>query len=186
MADYVAALEAQLPAPVVRELAAGLDETRDRYVGEGLDAEAAARAAMAEFGRPAEIVAAFLQVSPVRRAARRLLVTGPLVGLCWVAVLVSDRSWTWPVPALMPAAPGVVLASTIALLIVASFGTRYRAVRRAGAAALAGVALLDASLIVSALLAGPATAWWLVAVAAVASAARAGFSARTLGRVRAA
>ena len=80
---YLTALSAQLPAPIVEELADGLDQTRLHYLEQGLDSDAAAGAALAEFGQPDVILAAFTRLSPARRAARRLLATGPVVGACW-------------------------------------------------------------------------------------------------------
>jgi hypothetical protein len=76
--DYLTALSAQLPAPIVEELADGLEQTRLHYLEQGLDPDAAAGAALAEFGEPDVIVAAFTRLSPARRAARRLLATGPV------------------------------------------------------------------------------------------------------------
>jgi len=57
IADYLAALSAQLPAPIVEELADGLDQTLQRYLNLGLDPDAAAGAVLAEFGEPQVIVA---------------------------------------------------------------------------------------------------------------------------------
>ncbi len=71
--DYLTALSAQLPAPIVEELADGLDQTHQHYLRQGLGPDAAADAAVAEFGEPQVIVAAFTRLSPARRAARRLL-----------------------------------------------------------------------------------------------------------------
>ena len=95
--DYLAALAAELPAPVVAELADGLEQTHRHYLGQGLDPGAAARAAVAEFGEPQVVVAAFTSASSARRAARELLVIGPVVGACWGAALILNRAWTWPV-----------------------------------------------------------------------------------------
>lgn len=187
--DYVAALAAQLPASDVTELADGLDETRARYAAGGLAPDEAARAAIAEFGRPEVVVAAYVAASPVRRAARRLALTGPLVGLCWATALVVNHVWTWPAPALAPVVPGALLLGTIALLVAAAFGTRYRAVLRAGTMACVGIAAVDATMLVVALLATvlvTGVVWWPVLVAATASAARIVFSVRSLRTARAA
>ena len=97
--DYLSVLSAQLPAPLVEELADGLDETQQHYLTQGLTPDAAAGAAVAEFGEPQVIVAAFIRQSPARHAARRLLAAGPVVGGCWAAALITGRAWTWPVPA---------------------------------------------------------------------------------------
>jgi hypothetical protein len=97
ISDYLTALSAQLPAPIVEELADGLGQTREHYLNQGLDPDAATGAALAEFGSPQVIVAAFTRVSPAGRTARRLLATGPVVGACWAAALITSRAWTWPV-----------------------------------------------------------------------------------------
>jgi hypothetical protein len=56
--DYLTTLSGQLPAPIVEELADGLDQTRQHYLDQGMDPDAAAGAAVAEFGEPHVIVAA--------------------------------------------------------------------------------------------------------------------------------
>ena len=77
ISDYLATLSAHLPPQLVEELADGLDQTYRHYVQQGLADDAAAEAAIAEFGEPQMIVAAFARTSPARHAARRLLATGP-------------------------------------------------------------------------------------------------------------
>ncbi len=108
--DYLTALAAQLPAPVVEELADGLDQTCQRYLDRGLTPAAAARAAVVEFGAPQVILAHFTRLSPARQAARRLLASGPVVGGCWAIALITGRAWSWPVPVaarlLLGIAPG--------------------------------------------------------------------------------
>src|SRR5260370_24507184 len=98
IAGHLAALAARLPARIVEELADGLDETYRRYLDGGLGDEAAARAAIAEFGDPQLIAASFTAAGPARRAARRLLVSGPGAGLCWGIVCMTTPPWTWPRP----------------------------------------------------------------------------------------
>jgi hypothetical protein len=114
--DYLTALSGQLPAPIVEELADGLDQTRQHYLDQGLDADAAAGAAVAEFGEPRVIVAAFTRLSSARHAARRLLATGPVVGACWAAALITSRAWAWPVPGIARFLAGVTgLAAGVSL-----------------------------------------------------------------------
>ena len=93
---YLEVLAAQLPGPIVEELADGLTETYRSYRSRGLPADAAAEAAVEEFGSAQEILAGFARVNPARRAARRLLGLGPVVGGCWVAALVTSRVWPGP------------------------------------------------------------------------------------------
>jgi hypothetical protein len=52
-------LSVDLPPRIVEELADGLEETYRHRLAEGLAEDAAARAAVAEFGEPPVIVAAF-------------------------------------------------------------------------------------------------------------------------------
>jgi hypothetical protein len=98
ISGYLAELSAELPAPIVAKLADGLEQTYERYLGQGLSPDAAAGPAVAEFGEPQVVVAAFIGASGARRAARRLLVTGPIVGACWGVALIINHAWAWPVP----------------------------------------------------------------------------------------
>ena len=132
---------------------------------------------MAEFGAPELIAAEFARAHPARRAARRLLVTGPVVGSCWAVALVTSRAWTWPVPVAAGLAPGLALVAVVALLGFAARSTRYRPIGRAGAAGCIGTAALDAFMIIGVLAAGPA-ARWAVAVAITASVARLALNVR--------
>ena len=180
--DYLTALSAQLPTTVVEELADGLGQTQQRYLSEGLAPDAAAGAAMAEFGEPQVIVAAFTRLSPARHAARRLLAAGPLVGGCWAAALITDQAWTWPVPGAARILFGAALISVIGLLAAAAFGRRYRSARRAGGAGCAGIIALDSIMLITVMVAIPVLIWPVI-LAAAASAARLTFSARALRAV---
>jgi hypothetical protein len=176
---YRAVLSAQLPASIVDELADGLAETYHNYLDQGLAHGAAARAAVAEFGEPALVVAAFTRASPARRAARRLLMTGPVVGACWGAVLVADRAWAWPVPVAVSALAGVTLAGAVALLAAAALLPAYRPARRAAAAACATLSVADIAAVAAvAVLARHAP--WPVLLAVPASTARVAFTARAM------
>jgi len=180
--DYLAALAAELPAPVVAELADGLEQTHRHYLGQGLDPGAAARAAVAEFGEPQVVVAAFTSASSARRAARELLVIGPVVGACWGAALVINRAWAWPVPTGVRVLLGAALITVIGLLAAAAFGRRYRSATRAAAAGCAGIAVLDATVAIAVTLAVPAVIWPVI-VAAAASAVRISVATRGLRSV---
>jgi hypothetical protein len=179
IARYLDALAGQLPGPVVEELADGLEETCRRHLGLGLTPDAAAQAAVAEFGDAELIAAEFTRAHPARRAARRLLAIGPVVGLCWAVALLTGRAWAWPVPVAARIVPGLALLAVVALLAVAARTTRYRAAGRAGTAGCAGTAALDAFMIIGVLAADP-VARWAVAVAMIASVVRLGLSARLL------
>ena len=176
---YLAELSAQLPAPVVEELADGLDQTLRHHLGQGLDTTAAAEAAITEFGQPQVILAAFTRTSPARRAARRLLATGPIVACCWAAELITSRAWRWPVPVEPRIMFGVTLITVTGLLAAAALGGNYRSVSRAGTAGCIGIAALDSTMLIAMPLAVPAVAWPLI-LAATASAVRLAITARTL------
>jgi hypothetical protein len=174
---YLQVLASQLPASIVDELADGLAETYRSYRSRGLSAEAAAEAAVQEFGSPEEILAGFARVNPARRAARRLLGLGPVVGGCWVAALVTSRAWPGP----WPARVGVSLAllASIGLLAVAALVRRYRVSVFSGMAGFAGFAALDTALILGVvILAGALT--WVTALAMAGSMVRLALCARAL------
>ncbi len=180
--DYLTVLSAQLPAPVIEELADGLDQTQQHYVKQGLNPDAAAGAALAEFGEPQVVIAAFTRLSPARHAARRLLAAGPVVGGCWAAALITSRAWTWPVPGAGRLLFGVALITVIGLLAAAAFGRRYLSARRAGAVACVGITVLDGVMLIAVALAIPVLIWPVV-LASAASAARLTFTARALRAV---
>ena len=119
---YLAELSADLPARIVEELADGLDETYLRYLGRGLAQDAAARAAVAEFGEPRVVMTAFTDSSRGRRTARRLLAVGPGVGTSWAIVLITARAWQWPVPVVARVLFGVMLIAVIGFLAAAALG----------------------------------------------------------------
>jgi len=169
ISSYLAVLAAQLPAPIVEELADGLTETHRSYLRQGLDPDLAAESAVAEFAR----------VNPARRAARSLLGIGPVVGACWAAALITDRAWAWPVPFPARILVGLALITIIALLAAAALSTRYQMAARAGVAGCIGIATLDAVLITGVTFASAPMTWMMVG-AMVASTARIAFAARSL------
>jgi len=174
---YLAELSADLPARIVEELADGLDETYRRYLGRGLAQDAAARAAVAEFGEPQVVMAAFTDASRGRRTARRLLAVGPGVGTWWAIVLITARGWQWPVPVVARVLFGVMLIAVIGFLAAAALGRHYRPVCRAAAAGCVGTAIVDAAVTGMVLITAPVLAW-PVAVAVALSAGRSTFALR--------
>lgn len=94
------------------------------YLRQDLAPDLAAGSAIAEFGDLQIIVSAFARVNPARRGARRLLLTGPVVGSCWAAVLIISRAWTWPVPLAARIALGLALLTVIGLLAAGLSGRR--------------------------------------------------------------
>ena len=152
---YLATLARRLPTEVVDELADGLAETWQSHVGRGLRPAAAARAAIAEFGTPDQVVDAFVRQAPGRRTARLLLASGPVAGVCWGASLRGAHAWTWPVPRPAAALFGAALVAVAAALAVAATSRHsYRRTRLGGIGAF-GLLVLDATMVSAALLAAP-------------------------------
>ena len=163
---YLAELTARLPGPargragIVAELRSGLLDAAAAHRSAGLPPDRADVAAISEFGDPARIAGAFraeIAARQARRVALALLVTGPLVGLLWIAEAASGhagaqpgRPWPWAVPA-----PGLLLAAAVgvtawaAMIGIASTGrlTRWlpaRPRRAPTAAAVAGFGAMGA------------------------------------------
>jgi hypothetical protein len=181
ISDYLAELSAQLPAPIVTELADGLGQTHQRYLGQGLDPGAAAKAALAEFGGPQEVVAAFTRASPARRTARTLLATGPLAGACWATVLITKQAWTWPITARI--LPAGALITVVALLATAARSTHYRTTSRAAATACLGLTALDATVLTVTAVLVPALTWPII-LATTVSTARIAYTTRALHAIQ--
>lgn len=181
IADYRRDLLAQLPAELAEEVCDGLADAQEHYVSVGQTPDHAAKAAIAEFGEPATVVDAFRKACPVWRLARILVTTGPIVGGAWAAVLISERAWGWNIPNAARLAVGLVLFASVALLITAMRTRRYQSLRRAGIAGGIGIAVLDGSVVMTAMLLAPAFGSLLI-IATCVSAARLVFVAGTLRR----
>lgn len=178
---YLATLARRLPTEAVEELADGLEETFERHLARGLVPDQAAAAAVAEFGRPAQVSAAFARHSAGRRAAVRLLATAPLFAGLWGSALVTTHAWTWPLPGAVAVVFGmalIVVASTLVGVAVSNNLRRTRLAFPAGAV----LVLLDLGMLVAVAVAAPAVTWPL-ALAVPASLARIALTARTLPRV---
>jgi hypothetical protein len=92
--SYLTEVAAGLPGPartradIVTELRGGLLDAADAYRRAGLAPPADEQAAVAEFGHPAQVAAAFrpeIAARQARHVAITLLATGPLIGLSWAA-----------------------------------------------------------------------------------------------------
>jgi HAAS len=209
--DYLAALAARLAGPA-RARQAILDELHDGLVGAthtrqaaGASQASAAAAAVAEFGDPAAVAAAFtpeLAARRARRVALTLIGTGPLVGSLWLAVLAAGGQaaiaaapvWQWPVVQaggwtarlLLAIVGATVLAAWVTVAATGRL-TRWLPARPslpavAAAAAASGASLFDLSLLLvlaTQTLPTPAAAPWpLVTVAAIASLVRCALAGR--------
>jgi hypothetical protein len=185
---YLDAVDRRLtgPRPVRASI---LDELRD-----GLHQAAAARrdtadpaaAAIAEFGTPAQVAAAFadeLAGAQARRTARGYVLTGPPIGVLWVLALSAggdplDVIGPWR---LVPPVPVLATAVLAAVLVLAGTGRASRWVRLpARRVADAGIVVVVATLIGDLLMLTVATRWLpeplslLAALAVTASAIRLG------------
>jgi hypothetical protein len=179
VADYLAAVTAQLPGPpsarvaVADELRDGLLEALEAHQARGCSRAVATAAAIAEFGDPATVAAAFgpeLGAVQARRVALGLLVTGPLVGLAWIAAVAVSALPPWrhqligpwlalPVVALALAVAGPALGLTVA--ITGRLGRRlgpvvHRATLSPTAAAVAALAAVVADLTLLGIIGGHA------------------------------
>jgi hypothetical protein len=209
--DYLAAVAAQLPGPaaprvaVTDELRDGLIEALETHQGHGCSQAEATAAAIAEFGDPRMVAAAFgpeLDAAQARRVAVGLLVTGPLVGLAWIAAVAVNALPPWrhqligpwlalPVVGLALAVAGPALGLTVAA--TGRLGRRLgRVVDRATlpptAAAVAALAAVVADLTLLAILgaqtlASPGSLMWApVILAASASLTRVTLAGRAARR----
>lgn len=179
---YLAELGRRLPADAIQELTDGLMETYQHHLANGLEPAIAATAAVGEFGRAEEIMAAFTRQAPGRRTAAALLATGPAFGACWGAALIIGRAWTWPIPAAAGLPFGLVLLAAVAALVTAATSRHDYARTRLAVAGGAGLVLLDGAMLAAVWLAAPAVTWPM-ALAIPASLARIGFTVRSLPRV---
>jgi hypothetical protein len=168
---YLAEITARLPGPararaaVVAELRSGLLDAADAHRSAGLPAAQAALAAIREFGDPAQVAIGFraeIAASQARRVAVCLLVTGPLVGLMWLATAAASHigirlappwQWTGQSPGLSVGTDLVAVAVGVtawaAILGIATTGrlTRWlpaRPRRAPTAAAVAGFGAVSA------------------------------------------
>lgn len=142
---YLDQLAACLPGPaaprrgILAELHDGLKEAAHSYEATGLSPAHAAHAATAAFGAPHTLAAAFapeLAAARARHTALRLLCTGPLVGLAWLAVVVTSPTaqalppWRHGLTGVLVALPlvGVAIATAVlaAMATVATTGRLSR------------------------------------------------------------
>jgi hypothetical protein len=211
IADYLAAVAAQLTGPpsaraaVTDELRDGLLEALETHQARGCSKAEATAAVIAEFGDPHTVAAAFgpeLGAVQAHRVAVGLLVTGPLVGLTWIAAVVVNDLPPWrhqligpwlalPLVGLALAVAGPALGLTVAA--TGRLGRRLsRVVDRATlpptAAAVAALAAVVADLTLLGIITGhaltsPASYVWApVIVAASASLTRVTLAGRAARR----
>jgi hypothetical protein len=172
---YLAQVTARLPGPprvrsdIVAELRSGLLDATDAHCSAGRPPAEAVQAAIGEFGDPGQVADGFraeIAAGLARRAAFAVLVTGPLVGLLWIATAVASHlaphlQWADLSLALQVGVPLVAIAAGVtacgALFGIAATGrlTRWLPAlpRRApAAAAVAGFGAVGADALGLALL----------------------------------
>jgi hypothetical protein len=201
VARFAAALTGPGPsrAAIVAEVEDGLRSAVAAKVAGGLVPSAAAGLAIAEFGEPGQVAAGFgpeLAAASARRVGLGLLLTGPLVGSTWLALLALDVAGSGrPLQlGIAPALLALVLAVAVPAAVV-SVGLTGRLARwlpagprlapatatvAASACVLADAGLL-AGLLAWSLRPGPAPALAPAALACAASLTRltlAGLAAR--------
>jgi hypothetical protein len=212
VADWLAAVAARLTGPaaarvaICDELRDGLLETLERHLARGCSRREATATALAEFGDPDTVVAAFapeLAAVQARRVALGLLSTGPLVGLAWIAAVAANALPPWRLELSGPwlALPLVGLALLVAgpalgLTVAATgrLGGRLgpRATLTPTAAAVAALAAVVADLTLLTIIGGQTligpgpSVWAPVLLAVAASLARVPLAGRALRRCLAA
>jgi hypothetical protein len=199
VAAYLTTLDRELPAgrraraAIVAELGDGLACAVRAHRDAGPPPADAAAAAVAEFGDPHRLAAAFVSGLAGRTAHRTglaLIVTGPLVGSTWVVAFATRSGERWPdqIGAVLSAVPvfAAILAVVVPAAVVAAVGAGTLAGRvsvrtAAGAAILAafGCVAGDAMLLSTAL---ATPQWTVLAVPAVAASALRLTAAATAGR----
>jgi hypothetical protein len=211
VADYLAAVTAQLPGPaaarvaITDELRDGLLEALEAHQGRGCSQAEATAAAIAEFGDPDTVAAAFgpeLGAVQARRVALGLLVTGPLVGLTWITAVAVNALPPWrhqligPWLALSVVGVALAVAGPALGLTVATTGRLsrrlgpvvHRATLPPTAAAVAALAAVVADLTLVGIIAGHALTnpgspvWAPVVLAASASLTRVTVAGRAARR----
>ena len=134
---YLAEVTARLPAlakgrsGIVAELRSGLLDATDSHQSAGLPPTQAVQAAIREFGDPGLVADGFLPeiaASHARRVTTVLLVTGPLVGLLWLAAAAASHlairiAASWPWATLPSGLGGGVQLVAVAVAVTASAGT---------------------------------------------------------------
>jgi len=208
VADYLAEVAAKLTGPaaarvaITDELRDGLLETLERHLARGRSHPEATAAAIAEFGDPRTVAAAFgpeLAAVQARRVALGLLVTGPLVGLTWIAAVAVNALPPWrhqltgPWLALPLVGLALVVAGPALGLTVAATGRLSRRLGRRAtvpptAAAIAALAAVVADLTLLTIITGQAltspgsSTWAPVLLAVGASLTRVMLAGRAIRR----
>ncbi|GAA2384764.1 hypothetical protein GCM10010420_03850 [Streptomyces glaucosporus] len=137
--EYAAALAAALHGParararLVAEVRDGLADTVAAYAGRGLPHDLAVRQAVREFGTAEELAPSCqreLTVAQVRHTARAVVLTAPLLAVCWYLILATDHGGRLPLAAKLLAFPLAGAAVAAALLAAAALAATGALARR--------------------------------------------------------
>jgi hypothetical protein len=136
---YLRAAAANMVGPrrersdILAELRSGLLDAIDAHRAAGLPEQAAAEAAITEFGDPRAVGSAFrphLAMVQARRTALAIAATGPLVGLLWAVAAVASHiplrhapPWQWPGAPPLSAAAFPAIAAAVLILITSTVTT---------------------------------------------------------------
>lgn len=182
------------PRPTRRAI---LDELRDvlyeavaAHGRRGARPERAVPMALGEFGPPSTLAAGYageLATARARRTTTAYLVTGPVVGLCWLSVLAPPVWWQRSPSVLLaavPVAPVIAVAAVIGALVLAVTGRAGRWLQVSDQDPITGTMVViaaaaagDLLMLVVAARTAPTGAPALVTLAIVASTVRLGASA---------
>jgi hypothetical protein len=134
---YLGDLGARLRGPgrrreqVLAELRDGLDHAITDYTAAGLPRDRAVAAAIAKFGTPRAVAAAFageLATAYARRTVVAYVATGPLVGIWWL-ILLKPIPWRTGLLALLAAIPVIPLIIIAIATAAGTFATTGRLMR---------------------------------------------------------
>lgn len=130
LTTYVADIEAGIPTgyrrrdSLLTELADGLTDSAEHYLALGISRPDAERRAVKDSG-PAALVAhaitEHLATRHVGRTAAALLLTGPTIGLLWLAALTPGQTPDYLLtryPPLIPVLVGAVASAVLALILI--------------------------------------------------------------------
>lgn len=155
--DYVRDLATRLHGPrkvrarVLAEVGDGMTDAIHAHLARGMPPDAAATAAIGEFGDPAAIASSFageLATASARRTIAAFVATGPLVGIWWL-LLLHPAPWRAGPAALLIAIPALPVVALAIATAAGVFATTGRLIRWLPEATPAGAVI--AAIIVAAL-----------------------------------
>jgi HAAS len=116
---------------IIAELSDGLEHAIDHHAAGGLPNHAAVQAAIAEFGTPQQVSAAFtgeLATAYARQTIAWFIATGPLIGIWWL-LLLRPQPWRTGVLALLVAIPVLPIVAVVIATAAGTFATTGRLIR---------------------------------------------------------